>query len=235
MIMRKYQIVAAAIRENIHQGLYATGSRLPRTNYLCDMYHVSIITIKRAMDELEADGLIVKRRGAGIFVKELNGQELEQLSRQDSADTAPTTSMNVLRFDVQHPQSDIADKLMISVNDFVYNISRSYPRSKETTVLESVEIPTMLLPGLREHCASNPLEKYIEQELNTKLQSSHCTVRAMMPTEQERQAAGFAEDLPVLELRQVKYLANGSPCMYSRSLICGEDATIHTVSLHPLL
>ena len=233
--MRKYQKVAAAIRAKIHDGTYPTGSRLPKTESLCEQYAVSMITVKRALDDLEADGLIVKRRGSGIFVKELSEKELEQLSRQDSADDAITTRMTVLDFTVKHPRSDIADKLMMSAKDFVYSISRSYARGTQSQVLESIEIPALLLPAMKESYAAHSLEKYIEKVLNTKLQSSHCTLRAMMPTETERESAGFSAGMPVLELSQVKYLSNGSPCMYSRSLICGQDAAVHTVSLHPLL
>ena len=233
--MRKYQKVAAAIRAKIHDGTYPTGSRLPKTESLCEQYAVSMITVKRALDDLEADGLIVKRRGSGIFVKELSEKELEQLSRQDSADDVINVRMTVLDFTVKHPQSDIADKLMMSAKDFVYSISRAYARSANSQVLESIEIPALLLPAMKESYAAHSLEKYIEKVLNTKLQSSHCTLRAMMPTETERESAGFSAGMPVLELSQVKYLSNGSPCMYSRSLICGQDAAVHTVSLHPLL
>lgn len=229
--MRKYQHVADSVRKKIHTGDYPAGSRLPKASQLCEQYQVSIITIKRAMDELEAQGLIVRRRGTGTFVKELGHRELEHLSSENGKDVLSGQEIHVLHFYVRHPQPDIAEKLMISVSDFVYDIHRIYHRDEQTAVLESLAIPTLLLPGMRERYAAQSLDDYIEQTLGVPLQSSHCTMRALLPTREERAYLHLTEGEPALEVRQIKYLMSGSPCLYSRSLICGKNAAIHTVSL----
>ena len=38
---------------------------------MCEAYGVSRITVKKAMDLLVNEGLVVKRRGAGTFVKNI--------------------------------------------------------------------------------------------------------------------------------------------------------------------
>ena len=62
--------IEADIRNNIESGTYKSGDKLPTENELIEMYHVSRITIRRAIDDLTKDGILVKKQGKGTFVKE---------------------------------------------------------------------------------------------------------------------------------------------------------------------
>ena len=67
----KYQIVIDDLRLAIKNGTYPAYSQLPSVNKLCEQYNVSKITINKALGELEAQGLISRRRGSGSFVKKV--------------------------------------------------------------------------------------------------------------------------------------------------------------------
>ncbi|MDO4721494.1 MAG: GntR family transcriptional regulator [Peptostreptococcaceae bacterium] len=63
-----YEQIAEAIRENILQGSIAEDEQLPSVRELSRELKVSILTVKKAYDELEAKGFIVVRQGLGSFV-----------------------------------------------------------------------------------------------------------------------------------------------------------------------
>lgn len=63
-----YRQVYDALRERIEDGRYAVGDRLPSEAELSREYAVSAITVKRALDLLRTDGLIVRRPRLGTFV-----------------------------------------------------------------------------------------------------------------------------------------------------------------------
>jgi GntR family transcriptional regulator len=65
-----YLQVADAIREQIQSGHYPPGSQLPTEQQLRQTWGVSVGTIRVALDQLRAEGLIVSRRGSGVFVRE---------------------------------------------------------------------------------------------------------------------------------------------------------------------
>ena len=69
--MLKYQIVIDDLRQAIKNGTYPAYSQLPSVSKLCEQYDVSKITINKALGELEAQGLISRRRGSGSFVKKV--------------------------------------------------------------------------------------------------------------------------------------------------------------------
>lgn len=63
-----YQQVKHSIAAKISSGEHAVGSSLPPMDVLCRMYAVSSITVRRALAELESDGLIRKGRGTTTTV-----------------------------------------------------------------------------------------------------------------------------------------------------------------------
>ncbi|RAP78023.1 GntR family transcriptional regulator [Paenibacillus montanisoli] len=64
-----YSQILGILRERISQGEYVTGQQLPTELELAEQFGVSRITSKRALIELEREGLIYRRRGSGSFVK----------------------------------------------------------------------------------------------------------------------------------------------------------------------
>jgi DNA-binding LacI/PurR family transcriptional regulator len=63
-----YQQVYDTLRQRITDGRYAVGDKLPSEAELSEEHSVSAITVKRALDLLRADGLIVRRPRLGTFV-----------------------------------------------------------------------------------------------------------------------------------------------------------------------
>ncbi len=65
-----YEQIAEAIKDNIVQNLLQAGEPLPSIRLLAKDLSVSVITTKRAYEELERDGFIETVPGKGSFVKQ---------------------------------------------------------------------------------------------------------------------------------------------------------------------
>ena len=61
-IVPLYAQIVEQLRHDIQAGLYRQTGRLPTEGELSDQYHVSRITIRRAVDELVSQGLVEKSR-----------------------------------------------------------------------------------------------------------------------------------------------------------------------------
>ncbi len=66
-----YLQLAESLRQQILEGVYRPGERLPSENMLVGMYEVSPMTVRRAINYLASEGLITTARGSGTFVKEV--------------------------------------------------------------------------------------------------------------------------------------------------------------------
>lgn len=65
-----YQQVANDLHEAIVNDVYHVGARVPTETELSRLYDVSRITIRKAIEMLVEEGLLVKRQGKGTFVQE---------------------------------------------------------------------------------------------------------------------------------------------------------------------
>jgi GntR family transcriptional regulator len=75
-----YQSLAQLLREAIAQGEFSNGRRLPTEAQLTADYGVSRQTVRRALEELAAEGLIFRVRGRGTFATPLSsGQYLRSI------------------------------------------------------------------------------------------------------------------------------------------------------------
>ncbi len=72
--MKRYERVARELAEQIEQGVYLTGERLPGVRRLAAQFGVSISTIMRAHQLLEDRGLIQARPRSGYYVRAAPGR-----------------------------------------------------------------------------------------------------------------------------------------------------------------
>jgi GntR family transcriptional regulator len=235
--MLKYEKIAEDLREDILRGKYQSGEQLALEKEMCEQYKVSRITIKRAVDALVSQGLVVKRRGSGTFIKSLKDEDVKELGMANQFSGFAATyrdrrvETDVLKFDIIHPDEAVAAKLQITTEDFVYDIVRVRKLDGEPVVIEYTKMPIQLIPGIKKSVLETSIYAYIEKELKFKIQSAHRTVRADMPTEKEKEALHIEGILPILEVEQVAFLDDGLPFEYSISRHRGDRNVFRSVSI----
>lgn len=75
-----YQQIISQIKSHIMNGELAAGDALPSMRALAQQLRISVITTKRAYEELERDGFIENFTGRGCFVKSQNTDFLREES-----------------------------------------------------------------------------------------------------------------------------------------------------------
>ena len=75
----KYVAVRDTLRDEIIRGVFAEDDKLPSESELEARFGVSRVTVRLALDELRASGLIESRQGKGYYVRRL--QVVQDLGR----------------------------------------------------------------------------------------------------------------------------------------------------------
>lgn len=222
--MLKYEKIALDIQQKINDGIYKPNDQLPLEKEMCKSYGVSRITIKKAMDKLVLSGAIIKRRGSGSFVKDIDNNEVGDISTSlqftgftGSFRGKKKVSTDILEFKIINPTEEIANKLKIDTEDFVYYICRVRYADNKPCVIEYTYMPIDVIPGIKKEILSKSIYEYIENTLNLKIKSAHRTVRALLPSEVEQKYLKIAGDFPILQVEQIAFLDNGQPFEYSKS------------------
>lgn len=68
--MHKYEVLHDALLERIRSGMYRPGEKLISDEAIAEAFDVSLITVRRAMTQLQEEGHIRRIRGQGSFVSE---------------------------------------------------------------------------------------------------------------------------------------------------------------------
>ena len=223
----KYQAVIDDIVEGIESGAYAPYSQLPSTAQLCEKYGVSKITIKKAMDQLEAMGYISRRRGSGSFVKKIGEKVPEALMGEYSNQMtgfmaehrarSEKVSTKVLQFTVERPSDKVAHALDMDKDGFVYHIVRVRSANDVPLAIEYTYMPIDVIPDLKTAAVETSIYSFIEGDLGLKISSAHRTVRAVLPTQLEVEELHESKTSPLLEVEQTAFLDDGKAFEYSIS------------------
>ena len=85
-----YQQIVDWLKREVSEGRLPATTPLPSFRQMAEQLMVSLITVKRAYEELEREGIIFRRQGLGTFVAEngddrsrkIKAQRAEQLMRE---------------------------------------------------------------------------------------------------------------------------------------------------------
>ena len=80
-----YQQLVNGFKREIGEGRLAGDTPLPSFRLLAEQLLVSIITVRRAYEELEREGIIYRRQGLGTFVA-ADGRERSRAAKREQAE-----------------------------------------------------------------------------------------------------------------------------------------------------
>lgn len=218
--MSKYKDIAEDIRNKIKNQEYTYGQKLPYEYILCMSYQCNKETMKKALDILVKEGLIIRRRGAGTFVKDFDPSIESSTNRFARGLTAryegiKKVTSQILEFEVVPADDFLSKKLQIEIGDFVYHIIRLRFLDDKPHLIDISYMPIGLIPNLKIEHLKGSVYEYIEKVLKLKIQSCHLTINAALSTPLEQQYLGLKETEPYIQEEQVSYLSNGAIFEYT--------------------
>src|SRR5262245_32037186 len=144
-----YLTVVKQLAAEIARGAVTPGDRLPGERELCRHFHVSRVTIRRALGELRTRGLIEPDGTKGWFVTSALGEPNALMSFSEMARSrglAPGS--RVLAAVVRPAELDEAEELAIAPGTPVFDLERVRLLDGVAVALERSRLPLHVAPGL---------------------------------------------------------------------------------------
>ncbi len=149
-----YERVVDLVEQLIADRGLRPGDMLPSYTDLADQAGVSLITVRRALDELERAGRVRRHQGLGTFVARPRivteptraGSLLATLARD--GEPAGELRTSVLGLDRGQPSDDLCQALRITAGSQVWRLRRLRLLDGHPAVLETSVIPVALAPEL---------------------------------------------------------------------------------------
>lgn len=236
--MNKYAKIRNDVRNKIISGKYKPGTLLPKESEMILKYNASKLTVKKAMDELVNEGLIIKRRGSGTFVKGLSTEDIEKLkvANQFQGSSAffadKVVESRILVFEVVKSEPEIMERLGLSEISDLYHVVRTRLIDGDPYVIESTYMAVDLIKNLTFEICSGSIYEYIEDELGLTIGSAHRRIEARKGTDEELVELGGKSGDPVVLVSQVGYLSDGRTFEASMNVHRYDKYAFETVLMH---
>lgn len=154
----KYVQVKEEVKRKILSKEWSDGSRIPVESEFCDMFGVSRITVRKALEELQTEGYLVKIQGKGTFVSnEQLDQRLskfysfsEELRSKGIEEYARIKELSVINADEK-----LASRLQIPTGSAVYKVYRLRATDQGPYAVETSYIPCGLVSELSPEAINN--------------------------------------------------------------------------------
>lgn len=221
-----YRQVADHLRQRIRSLTYPPGDQLPSERELAELYATSRVTVRQAVAELRAEGLIVAEHGRGLFVRPQ--RHVERLGRSRLSRTERQAGRGAFLTDAAHhsftPRVEVeirreraddrtADLLSLEHGAHVLVRDRLMFADERPVQMAASRLSDDLVHGTaveQENTGPGGIYARLE-ELGRG--PTHFTeiVRARMPAPEEASALQLTGGTPVLLITRVAYDSDGRP------------------------
>ncbi len=204
------------LRARIHANEFAPGSVLPTEERLCEEYGISRITVRRALDALTSQGLIIRRRGVGCFVAEQReGVRSVRLvgSLDEFLASAGALEVHYLSLVTVDPPADVTQSLKLSAGEKVVRLELNSMLDAQPVAYLEIYLPVWAGQAVtREDVeAGMPTIRMIERKLNLRIARAEQLIEAGAAGEAAAAQLGLGAGDPVLRVTRIYYASDGRP------------------------
>ncbi len=211
-----YQQIKALILDSLQAGEWKPGEAIPSENDLAARFKVSQGTVRKAIDELASENLLVRRQGKGTFVATHHEDRVHfrflRLVPDDGEPHYPKSK--ILDCKRLRAPAEIARLLDLKTGDSVVQVERIMFFSEEATVYEEIWLPGSTFKGLTTERLVDwrgPMYALFETEFATHMIRATERLRAVAADELSAKHLGIEVNTPLLAVERVSYTYGERP------------------------
>lgn len=220
-----YYQIQKIIIEKIEQGEWGPKKQIPSEREMTEMFNVSRMTLRHALQELVVQGFLVKHKGLGTFVAEPRiAQRLNSLTSftEDMISRGKIPSSEILDFQFTSVDHEISDALGIAMGESVIVVKRLRFAENEPMALERA---FFYFPGC-DQITKQDFETSIYEVLKKKFSifptRAHQKIRADLGSNEENQLLSIHSSMPILRINRITFDQNGNPIEFTRTVYRGD-------------
>jgi len=229
-----YRQIKALLTRSLQEGEWKPGALIPSETELAARFGVSQGTVRKAVDELAAENVLVRRQGRGTYVathQEARSQfRFLRLRPDHGGDPGPMES-RILECRRLRAPGDVARALQLRSGEAVVQIRRRLSFEGRPVVLDEIWLPGAQFRGLtaeRLAAYAGPLYALFEAEFGTRMIRASEKIRAVAA---DRTAAAELEvevGAPLLLVERVSYTYEDRPVEVRRGFYSTRDHHYYT-------
>jgi GntR family transcriptional regulator len=234
-----YQQIKALLLQSLETGEWKSGAAIPSEQELAARFKVSQGTVRKAIDELAIDHLLVRRQGKGTFVathaeRQVQYRFLKLVPKEGEANSDGPAQREIIDCKRARASADVARGLGLRPGDAVLQVRRVLSFGATPTILEDIWLPGLPFKGLnaeRLRNDSGPMYALFEREFGVRMVRAEEKIRAVLPDPTQTALLGVTPNTPLLSVERIALTYNDAP-MEMRQCLYRTDAHYYRNELH---
>jgi GntR family transcriptional regulator len=216
-----YLQIAKGFRQKIANGEIAVGDALPSERDLCEIMGTSRVTVRKAIETLIDEGLLIRKQGSGTFVMpriEAPGSLVSGFSEDAQARGESVSVIWILKI-VALASDEEVQALELSPGDAVMRLSRVRMANGEPFAIENAAVPAAFLGD--PDTLGDSLYAALAARGNSPVSGTQ-KIHASLATSEEARLLCVPEKTEILRIERMTRLADGRPVELTRSAYRGD-------------
>jgi len=222
--MPLYRVVKRSLLQAIESGAFPPGETLPSEAEIASQMGISIGTLRRAVDELAAEHILVRRQGRGTFVATHNTDrflfQFFHVEREDGRRQAPV--VDLVSFERVRADEEPAQALQLRPGDPVVQIENRLRLQGLAVIYDRLTLPAGLFKGLTEkRFRERPSTIYqlYQSDFGITVVRAQERARARAADRNAARVLGVAVGLPVMQVNRTALTFGDRPVEHRVSII----------------
>jgi GntR family transcriptional regulator len=224
-----YRQVRDALVKRIADGVWQPGQLLPSEPDIAASLGVSHGTVRKALDEMTADNLVVRRQGRGTYVAKHDDARILFQFFKLVPDSGERRFPESRVLDVSTgTHAEAASRLGLTSRDAILTLHRVRLIDGQICVSEHIHLPLAVFPGLDKREIPNNLYELFAMEYGVTIGRASEHLKAVVATAQDARHLDVPLGHPVLQIDRLAFSLD-KRCVEWRISLCRTD-NIHYVS-----
>ena len=218
-----YEQVRARLVERLAAGEWAPGESIPSEQSLAARFNVAQGTVRKAIDALAKDNLLVRRQGKGTFVATHAEEAVSRfrflsLRRDDGVDEYPESRLVEVRRG--RAGASVARALELKSGDAVFLVRRVLSWDAKPVLVDDIHLPACLFPGFsRERLEAHTGSMYgFFETFGVRMLQARERIKAVAARAPIGELLALPAGSPLLEIERVAFTFGARPVELRRSL-----------------
>lgn len=220
-----YEQVKLLLTRSLMEGEWKPGDAIPSEIDLAGRFRVSQGTVRKAIDALAHDNILVRRQGKGTFVASHNEEHAQYrfLRIVDERGLPPLTHSTLLELRRGRAHAEAARALDLKPSAAVFTLKRTLDAGEQALILDEIVLPAALFKGLgKAQIKQHRSSWYCLYETNFGVRTIRAQerIRAVAASGEAARVLGVEPGSPLLCVERVAYTYDDQPVEWRRGLCC---------------
>jgi GntR family transcriptional regulator len=221
-----YQQIKTLILRSLQAGEWKPGDMIPSEFDLAARFRVSQGTVRKAIDELATDNLLVRRQGKGTYVATHAEQHTQYRFLRLLPDTGDLAGQGpaerrIIECRRLRASAEVARQLALRTGDPILQVKRVLAFAGSPAILEDLWLPGGPFKGLTLETLSEdkgPMYALFETQFGVRMVRATEKIKAVSADADAAQLLGVPEGHPLLSVERMAYTYNDVPMELRRGL-----------------